>query len=100
MPIFYNRSFPGPSGSEAKYFQTTYNIPTKIQQATDFYGFLKQDTLQLLELNADTIPRLSLVNIPCSSMVRLVFGVGFESQIIGAMPSTIANQYIMLSGEW
>ena len=28
-----------------------------------------------------------------------MFGVGFGSQIIGAMPSTIANQYVMLSGE-
>ena len=65
----------------------------------NFYGFLKQDALQPLELNADTIPGLSLVNIPSLSKVRLMYGVGFRLRIIGTMPSTIANQYGMHSGE-
>ena len=97
--IFSNRSLSGPSGLAAKHFQTTYGIPTQCQQATDFYGILKQDALQQLELNGDTIPRLAPINIPRSLKVRLVFGVGFGLRIIGSMPLTIANQYVMLSNE-
>ena len=48
-------------------------------QATDFYAFLKQDTIQPLDINADTILILDLVNKPISSKVRLVYGVGFGS---------------------
>ena len=98
-PIFSNGSFPGPSGSVANYFQTTYNIPNQSQQATHLYGLLKEDALQPLDLNADTIPILALVNIPILSKVQLVFGVGFGLRIICAMPSIISNQYAMLSGE-
>ena len=96
---FYNRSLPGQSGSAAKKFQTTYGIPTQRQKATDFYAFLRQDTIQPLELNADTISILALVNIPSSSKVQLVFGIGFGLRIIGALSSKIANKYVMLSGE-
>ena len=67
MPIYSNVSSPGPSGSVTKHFQTTYVIPTQRQQVTIFYGFLKQNDLQLLELNANTTPILDLVNIPSSS---------------------------------
>ena len=66
---------------------------------TGFYAFLRQDTIQHLDINTDTIPRLALINIPILSKVQLLFGVGFGSRIIGAFPSKIANQYIMLSGE-
>ena len=66
---------------------------------TEIYAFLRQDTIQPLDLNSDTIPRLSLVNIPSSSKVRLLFGVGFGLRIIDAFLSTIANQYVMISGE-
>ena len=63
-PIASNGIFPGPSGSVAKHFQTTYKIPTQRQKAMKFYGLLKQDALQPLDLNVDTNPRLALVNIP------------------------------------
>ena len=82
-----------------KHFHTTYKIPTQSQQATHFYVFLKQDALQTLELNHDTISRLALVNIPISSNAQIVFGVGFGSRLIVAMLLTIANQYAILSGE-
>ena len=55
-----------------------------------------QDTIQPLELNADTIPILALVIITSSSNFQLVYGVVFGSQIIGASPSTIADKYVML----
>ena len=64
ITIFSNTNMSGPSGSVAKYFQTTYDIPTQHQQATDFHGFLKKKALQLLELKEDTILRLALFNIP------------------------------------
>ena len=98
-PIFSNGILPGPSGSVAKHFQTTYRIPTRCQQATDFNGFLRKDALQPMELNVNTIPRLSLVGIPISSKVRLVFGVCFGSQIIGTITLSITNQNVVLSGE-
>ena len=96
---FFWQGSTGPSGSVSKHFQTTYVIPTQRQQATGFYVFLRQDTIQPMELNTDTIPRLSMVYIPSSSKVLLVLGVGFGLWIICAFPSTIANQYGMLSGE-
>ena len=98
-PFLKNGSLPGPSGSVSKHLQSTYAIPTQWQQATNFYAFLMQDTIQPLELNYDTIPRFALVNIPISSKFRLVYGVDFGSQIIGASPSTISHQYVMISGE-
>ena len=85
ITIFSNINMSGPSGSVAKYFQTTYDIPTQRQQAANFYGLLKQDALQPLELNAKTISILALVNIPVSSKVQIMFGIGFSSRIIGAM---------------
>ena len=64
-----------------------------------FYGFLRHATLQPLELNTNPIPKLAMVNIPILSKVQIVFDVAFGLGIIGAMQSTIANQYVMLIGE-
>ena len=83
----------------SKHFETTYKIQTQRQQSTDFYVALKQNSLQPLDPNAYTILILARVNIPSSSKVRLVFGIGFGLQIIGVMPLTIANQYVMLIGK-
>ena len=42
---------------------------------------------------------MAVVKIPSLSKVRLVFDVGFGLQILVAMPSKMANQCVMLSGE-
>ena len=66
-PIFSDGNLPRTSVLVAKHLQTTYGILTQHQQATDFYAFLMQDTIQPLELNAKTTPIIALVNIPISS---------------------------------
>jgi hypothetical protein len=99
IPIFYDGSLPGAKGPIAKYFQTKY---TSIQQkvhAREFHAFLTMDDVQPLELNADDIPRVALVNIPSSSKVRVVYGTGFGSRTIGQAHSSITSKFVMLNGE-
>ncbi len=69
IPIFYDRSLPGAKGPVAQHFQTKYTTIQQKVHAREFHAFLTMDEVQPLELNADDIPRVALVNIPSSSKV-------------------------------
>ena len=98
-PVFYTGSLPGPQGQVAKLFHSKFTMDTQRTHALDLFTFLYQHPSDRLDLNSDDVPRTALVNLPASSKVRLVYGLGFGTRQIGAPVSSITGRYVMLHGE-
>lgn len=95
--VIFPGELPGPNGKIPEILHKTSPALQK-KQASELFGFLADENSALLELNADTTPRVALINIPQTSKVRVVFGLGFGSQGLGQV-SAISQQLLMLHGD-
>ena len=91
-------SLPKPSGNIPTTFNTT---PFADQRATaaEFYSFLTSADPQFLRLNESTKRYTALVNIPRTTLVKVVFCPGMGSSPIGEAASPIDDQFLLLHGD-
>ena len=91
-------SLPKPSGNIPTTFNTT---PFADQRATaaEFYSFLTSADPQFLRLNESTKRYTALVNIPRTTLVKVVFCPGMGSSPIGEAVSPIDDQFLLLHGD-
>jgi hypothetical protein len=95
--VMFDGNLPGPSGQVPSVLHEM-SFETQRKLAKDLYDFLSEDEASKLELNADTLPRVALINIPLTQKVKVVYSIGFGSQGIGSK-SKVANKFLFLSGD-
>ena len=81
--------------------QELHKIPLNDQRchAAQLYSFLVQPTVDMSNLNNPANPATTcMVNIPDSSMARILHSIGFRTNPIGQV-SLIANHILTLTGD-
>ena len=100
-PVYENVLFlgelPGAMGSVPLVIQAQ-PLEAQRQQALDYFTFLTAPDSQMLQFNADTLPRTALLHLCGTSMVKLVYGIGMGASGIGST-SPIDNKILMLTGD-
>ena len=76
----------------------TTSMNDQHQQAVDFFNFLQDENRQLLQLNADTVPRTAIICIPGLNYVKTVYGVSIGASGIGQNSPT-DGKLLVLHGD-
>ena len=95
--ILYSGTLPGPHNN----VPTTLNDTPLLQQRTiaeELFTFLQSENAQYLDLNGDDTPRVALISIPLTKMVRVIYSLGMGSSGIGRT-NALANKFLMLTGD-
>ena len=95
--VLYSGTLPGPNNN----VPTTLNDTPLLQQRTnaeELFTFLKSENVQYLDLNGDDTPRVALISIPLTKMVRVIYSLGMGSSGIGRT-NALANKFLMLTGD-
>ena len=88
---------PAPTGDVSKVIQSV-PVGDQRKQAEDFFAFLVAPNPTLSWLNEGTTCYVALVNVPKSSLVKVVYGIGFGSSPIGAIASQVEGKLLFLQG--
>jgi hypothetical protein len=95
--VLFSGELPGAVGSVPLVIQAQ-PLEAQRQQALDYFTFLTAPESQMLQFNADTLPRTALLHLCGTSMVKLVYGIGMGASGIGST-SPIDNKILMLTGD-
>jgi hypothetical protein len=95
--VMFSGELPGATGSVPTVIHAQ-PLEAQRQQALDYFSFLMAPDSQLLQFNADTLPRTALLHLVGTSMVKLVYGIGMGASGIGST-SPIDNKLLMLTGD-
>ena len=82
VAVLYNGALPAPETSIAKSLHQM-DLQTQRDMASALFEFLEDDSSQLLSLNEGNTPMAVLINLPDSSKVKLLYGLGMGSSGIG-----------------
>ena len=95
--VIFSGTLPGPDGSVPSSFINVTPLKQRTD-AEDLFNFLNTEDRHLLELNGDDTPRVALISIPETKMVRVVYSVGMGSSGIGRA-NALSNKILMLTGD-
>ena len=90
-------SLPTPMGDVPKVLQGV-NLEDQCSQAMDVYKFLNTPSPSLPPLNEGAKCYVALVNVPKTSLVKLIYCMGMGSSPIGANASPVDGKRIFLQG--
>jgi hypothetical protein len=93
----WDGTLPAPTGNIAKEFEKIDIVDQK-ELALSVFTFLSDETSNLTQLNAENRLYTVLVNLPSSSDVRVLYGLGYGASGIG-ITSPIEDKILTLSGE-
>jgi hypothetical protein len=96
-PIIFEGELPAPHGNVPGII-SDFSLADQRKHASELYAFFNDEDQPLLEMNADTTPRVAIVSIPQTAKVRVVYGMGFGSRGIG-QTSAISGRFVMLHGD-
>ena len=71
----WNGEWPAAVGKLAKYFAEHGTVTADKQTAEDVFAFLQRDNSNLSDLNEFDEASFFLINVPNSTMVRVVYGI-------------------------
>jgi hypothetical protein len=71
---------------------------TQLQQASEYFDFLTNETSNLMELNSDDVVRAAIIGIPNSSQVKVLYSGGFGASGIGRRSEEDGN-FLFLCGD-
>ena len=95
--VIYSGTLPPAAGSVPGVLHATAADDLR-KQAIEFYSFLTTPGVTLSSLNADFTPRVALVQIPRTKMVRVVYSPGFGMRGLGGA-SPIDDKVLVLTGD-
>ena len=95
--LFFEDTLPG---ADTNIGNIIANTPIEDQrtQCIDFYNFLTDENHQLSQLNLDTIPRIAIIGMPGSSLIKVVYGAGIGVSPIG-QHTPIDDRLLLLHGD-
>jgi hypothetical protein len=93
----WDGELPAPTGKLAKEFDKL-DIAEQKELATAVFTFLSTNTSNLTQLNAENRLYTVLVNLPASSDIRVLYGLGYGTSGIG-ITSPIEDKILTMSGE-
>ena len=91
-------ALPGPTGDVPKLLDTTSKEDQR-KQADGLFDFLTSVDPALARLNEGNDIFVALVNVPKTSLVKVVYGLGLGSSPIGPSVSAIDGKLLMLHGD-
>lgn len=95
--IHTTNDFPAPEGSVPSIFQAIPLLRQRLQ-SEQFFEFAANPDADLLQFNADVVPRTALICLPRSSKVKVVYCPGRGSSPIGE-ESPLENKHLFLTGD-
>ncbi len=87
-----------PTGDVSKLFQIV-PVADQRKQAEEIFDFLEKPNPTLSRLNEGNTCYVALVNIPKTSLVKIVYGMGVGSSPVGAISSLVDGKLLFLQGE-
>ena len=91
-------SLPAAVGDVPKVLQSI-SVADQRNQADEFFAFLSAPAPVLARLNKGSKAYVAVVNVPKTSLVKIVYGMGFGSSPIGATTLSINGKLLLLHGD-
>lgn len=98
LTTFYTGQLPAAIGAVAKAVATKQSLVGQREKAEALFQFLQTNGNDLRDLNSDDSLFTTLVAVPDSNRVKLVYGLGFGTAGIGRV-SSVAGKLLALTGE-
>ena len=99
VPILHvAAALPGPTGDVPKLLDATSKDDQR-KQADGLFAFLTSADPALARLNEGNDIFVALVNVPKTSLVKVVYGLGLGSSPIGSSVSAVDGKLLMLHGD-
>ena len=91
-------SLPTAVGDVPKFLRNT-SLENQRSQADELFTFLSAPAPALTRLNEGTTVYVAVVNVPKTSLVKIVYGMGFGSSPIGVAASPVDKKILFMYGD-
>ena len=91
-------SLPAAVGDVPTFLQRT-SLENQRYQADELFAFLSAPNPALTRLNEGTKIYVAVVNVPKTSLIKVVYGMGFGSSPIGSTVSPVDGKILFMHGD-